>query len=616
MRYLAIGSLASAIILCAGETPSYNPDPLSKANGQNVLFIDQDSNPDSDCSDTYSRQMALDPATPWCSLAGIDESASNRLGVGDTVYIRGGEYLHWVDKDASYANDTETIPIVNVVTDNVTLTSYPGEEVILRAGSYDSTWFLIVAANNVTIHSLTFQGNIPVPAHPELDITRKYPSICSPPCISDLFKWGPYCVEEDLVLYMPRPIVFQGVPDNHVIGVTVRDVTIKDFQGFNDAGFCYRDEQRGGQGLRLRNVTGGEISNSKIGCMDEFNVSHQEAPFYRMDIVWLAGDGLSLLDVNSVRVHLNQFYDCGHVSLGGAGGSNNIIEHNEIVNRVHKALSMGGTDLIIRNNLIHDWNQRPSFLGGGYGLQLCCGVSNAQVYNNILYHGGNKTGDGIVMIGNGDGNSNLAHHNKIFNNLVYNAGLAGIRIVDGSTLGTRGVFDNEVYNNILFGTRLGGYAAPLVLDFPEESFDDFVRHEYRNVFKNNLLLEFDKDSPVITYEVSNSGYDIVSISKLNSLSIGEANIGSNTEISKEDLFVDANAFNFRPKKGSLVSDKGICTGQPYPHDYDDQIRPASCDIGPFEIPVSEARSWVLKIIALMIIAMLARQRLRREARNE
>jgi len=123
-----------------------NTDYLEIGNGVNMLFVDI-NNPN--CNDAYSRAQALHGETPWCTL---DAPLTNdKLLSGDTLYIGTGEY------------NGESDLIGWSITNNLTITSYPGDSVNLtryyeggQASVPNALWINVSSGgNNVWYTSLS-----------------------------------------------------------------------------------------------------------------------------------------------------------------------------------------------------------------------------------------------------------------------------------------------------------------------------------------------------------------------------------------------------------------------------------------------------------------------------
>lgn len=97
---------------------SFPTDPKHLADGVHILFIDKNNGA---CSDNRDRVSVVNPETPWCGLAAIEEGGGRKFRPGDTIYIKGGEYS--MAPLRLFSAGTINRPIK--------LRSYPGESVTL-----------------------------------------------------------------------------------------------------------------------------------------------------------------------------------------------------------------------------------------------------------------------------------------------------------------------------------------------------------------------------------------------------------------------------------------------------------------------------------------------------
>lgn len=131
-------------------------DILGLANGNNILFVDKNN---IDCNDTYTRIQALSGSNPWCGFDGFlfEDATETKILSGDIVYFLNGTY------------NTENVKNLNIINgtlfDNITLTSYPTNEVIFS--SYIESYTMI---DNGLWQNISFNGmNIWNTTYNELD---------------------------------------------------------------------------------------------------------------------------------------------------------------------------------------------------------------------------------------------------------------------------------------------------------------------------------------------------------------------------------------------------------------------------------------------------------------
>ena len=170
-------------------------------------------------------------------------------------------------------------------------------------------------------------------------------------------------------------------------------------------------------------------------------------------------------DPSHIRIINNHFYHTGDNAILGDGLHVEIINnyiHHVGLNRGGYGVYVGGDELLIRGNVIHN--------ASGFALHLYPVINRSLVENNLLYDNGSmnlrfgsqtkkRSGDGII-VGGGSGNivrNNVCYNNidwgirvggnnnLIANNTFYNNGLQGIYVYDGTS--------NVIRNNIAYQNR-------------------------------------------------------------------------------------------------------------------------------------------------------------------
>ena len=121
---------------------SYSSDPKNLADGLHILFVDQ-NNPN--CSDSYARTQAFNPATPWCGTLRFKNTCTPQQGQiknakgcqsgysallpGDTIYFKAGIYTGgmWLSAPGTANNYISFQP-------------YPGDPVTINFGQTYNGW--------------------------------------------------------------------------------------------------------------------------------------------------------------------------------------------------------------------------------------------------------------------------------------------------------------------------------------------------------------------------------------------------------------------------------------------------------------------------------------------
>lgn len=140
------------------------------------------------------------------------------------------------------------------------------------------------------------------------------------------------------------------------------------------------------------------------------------------------------------------------IKVGWDGASNIVISNNTIdranVSKYEESISVSGAD-----NIEISYNK--IFNNMGEGIDIKDGSTHGTVHHNIV---NNTTSAGIYM----DAYSDYEHDIEIYNNIVTNAGYAGISIgtENGGTIENVKIHNNLVYNNNQDGIEVSNYVSP------------------------------------------------------------------------------------------------------------------------------------------------------------
>ncbi len=526
--------------------PGAGFDPLHLADGEHVLFIDGEN---TNCSDSYLRQEATNPETPWCTLHAISETAPNeKLMRGDKVYLRQGEYYSFFSRRTEDGYLPPNLPPIYIRTSGtseqrILLSAYPGESVTIRAAEEgysptdDQYWSFNLLGSYVTIDSLHFVGFIDISGYGRVYSSKMFGA------------------------------------DNET-GIEIKNSSFSFVQGTDDISF-----PTGGWGiaLDLRNLSDTTIQNNEIRCLAQ----DQTVPpnFFH-------SDGLRFTNSNGSLIENNRFFDCGHDLVHIKSSNQMTIQNNLLQNRLHNNIDLDEASNynIIRNNRIQNWNQNPSEGSNmGVGIELY-GSSYNQVYNNVFSNGEN-TADAIQLVANQSAPPQYeTKFNEIANNTVYNSGSTGIKLWDGTSGPTNLLHDNKIYNNIVYGIQ---HSEAEFYGIMHLRFFDFTGNNgYGNEFKNNIFKNFDNTpNPqyvVIEKPTMNPAPIRYTIEQFNQLSFG-GNIQNNQNA--DPLFQNPASDDFHLQDQSPALNTGICLGY-IQTDIEGNPRPnptnGNCDIGAYE----------------------------------
>ncbi len=516
-------------------------DPQELANGTNMLFIDQNN---CDCSDSYSRTQALDPNTPWCTPRALRETSPyEKLNIGDTVYIRGGDYfLPYID-----ANNFIVIRSSGTEANPITIRGYPNETVNLHGSSmtaqgsnigiYMLTTYL---ANDITFDSLNFIGHIDTAGG------RLY---------------APYVL---------------GIQRSN--GVKLKNISVTSFTGNDDIGIGHRwpPEQSYAEpwanGIKVLDTDGVEIDNLNLNCT--------ASP----SLLLMNGGGVDGIvgdDARNTTIKNSWFGDCGHGTVGFRNSENVLIENNTFRNRFHTSFGIGSIDgnpgisqnTIIRNNTFFGTNQFPSESNHrGGAIQIGPGkTERLYIYNNVIYDGFNDS-TGITLVAN-VADQNLIQDVYIFNNTIHSPGPRGIYTANfnwNPPDALNAIYNVRIWNNILMDAN-HDYVSPvsfgntfnaelLMLHYDPLEYVDTNFGGYGDDIRNNLIYSSNPahETSVIRALKDGGGNGqivvsgLYSVADFNNFNLADSNIQADPQ------FVDlANAdFNLQP--GSPASHSGMC----------------------------------------------------------
>lgn len=579
---------------------SGSSDPQGLANGASTVFID---NNNCNCSDSYSRNQALDPNTPWCTPRALRESDyGSKLNTGDTVYMRGGIYLMPMIDPSNRVIITE---------DNIALRAYPtatpsvNENVTIHASSTASggcgqlclgNYVFLFGINdelghshNLTIDSIHIKGYID----------------------------GSVVDGQTGRLYAPLLVHIEDSNNVRIVNSSFMDV-----EGTDDLGRGLRDPA--GISVAALDVSNhGDLSlgnglfmdHVQIRCVDDISKIPGPPP----DGQYWFTSGFITENVSDVIVQNSSFGDCSAntvefstVDVGQTppltpGFQQNIIFQNNIVhNRAKNGIQVGGPgsshNVTIRNNRIFGYNTVDSAGDHGYGLSLSSTLDDIKVYNNLFYDGHMKS-YAIYMT---ESPGHTLTNAKIYNNTFYKAGkqlilmlTQGVNPSDPATYST--ITGNKIYNNLFY--QVNPYAGsndgilnshPLHLWF--HNFEG--NNGFDNEFQNNAFVPCDAltcgtdilDGTITTR--SGNVFHAYTAATFNGIN---PYVQNNLDVATtEPMFVDAANGDFHLVANSPVINAATCESDPsdplLSTDFNGTIRSqgGGCTIGAFEYDVAAA----------------------------
>ena len=389
---------------------NYNTDPLGLADGEHVIFIDQNN---INCNDSYTKDQAMNPDTPWCGVTNFNYTSSIILNPGDNILFKNGTYYGTLNggsvvKGASYGG----IFLSNINNTNgngyITLKPYPGDNVTISLGRKYSNWTDL--GNG--IYSRTFNDN-------------------------EINPWSGSVLLQ--LLHAFKENDFGITPTNN----------LSDLYNFSDAlstgivndstkNYDFLFVNQTSKVVYLRLINGTTPDNIYL-TSNEFEIDIPNVEINGFNIkygLWLYDPG------NNTRIINNRMNSMGDGILGG--GDNVYIEGNDVnyigvplkyylnkwqADNLDHAMYLGGDSGIVKNNHVskcwswcmHIWEGVPPF------------PNNFSIFNNIIE-------GGFVLNG---------YNFTIYNNVVYNPfPVVPFRVYNP--------YDNiRLYNNLFIGDNPG-----------------------------------------------------------------------------------------------------------------------------------------------------------------
>ncbi|MEM7315952.1 MAG: hypothetical protein AAF497_22680, partial [Planctomycetota bacterium] len=428
--------------------------------------------------------------TPLGDLSAFENSAL--LRDGDTIYIRGGEYV--LENPIKFQRD------------NLTLSAYPDEQVTIRHGSHVYDWSIQINRDNFHMSGLDIVGNMETP---------------------------------DGRLYSHLLVRING--DNAVIENNVfrHNANFLPPEEGGDIAFGERVNRSGvtlseraqlwGRTVLFDGSQGSVFRGNVVAALDPDAVANWKQDLHQVE-------GL-MTDNSEVLIENNQFGPAGHHSLSSRFSTNHIRNNSfgdvsdyahlldfELSDHVklpatHTAASLYANDgSIFEGNVVVYNTADPD--DTGYGVQVQ-GTTNSDIFNNLFVdsHGtGHAVNLGIVRDST---EVTETAYNRVFNNTFYNVtspislGYFHGRAPEGGTA----IHDNEIFGNVITYS-----------DAKKTSIHDSVNSPIRlnlgdpiggngNRIENNLIYDYDSDiaakSLVSTGTVHYTGEEFNALSFVN-----------------------------------------------------------------------------------------------------
>ena len=307
--------------------------------------------------------------------------------------------------------------------------------------------------------------------------------------------------------------------------------------------------------------------------------------------------GILIYRSNYIIVENNRTYNTVSSGIGVWGGSNIIVDNNEVEfacdGGEQECITIAGTDTFeVKNNYVHDGGAGTN---GGEGIDLKSGASNGKVYGNVVNHldrlgiyidAWNKdivnieifrntvwnNEHGIVVASEQGGSIEGL---KIYNNIVYGNEFIGIWIAKWSEASERPMGNIEIVNNTVYKNGIDWGGGILISNPDIESI----------IVKNNIC-----SCNILSQIAISNDVPKQNIIRSHNLLDGDTWGLGNTEeaygdnyVEGDPMFANPSQADFHLQENSPAIDSGSSFDAP-DDDYDDNPRPEGTnhDMGAYE----------------------------------
>ncbi len=305
-----------------------------------------------------------------------------------------------------------------------------------------------------------------------------------------------------------------------------------------------------------------EIKNANYITIKGFEVHHANRA------------GISAVTCSNITIEWNKLIKNNYWGIFTGFCSNLIINNNLTAQSVKQHgiyVSNTSTNIAVHDNISHSNNAAGIHVNGDKNMGGIGLITNARIYNNLIYHNGKAGGSAINMDG--------VQNSKVYNNILYDNYATGIALFQGN--GSDGSKYNEIIHNTIVMPKDGRWCALFKKNSSYNTFKNNVcvsRHSYRGAISidESSLIGFKSDynayTPTFTLNDSKS---TISFKKWQSITGNDKNSKAVSDINK--LF-DYVLKDFTPLKNSLLLKNGVYMSN-YPLDYKQKQRTNQPSIG-------------------------------------
>lgn len=255
---------------------------------------------------------------------------------------------------------------------------------------------------------------------------------------------------------------------------------------------------------------------------------------------------------------------CSNLKINNNIASHSILQHGIYVSNTSENIS-------VHDNITHSNNAAGIHMNGDKNMGGLGLITNASIYNNLIYYNGKAGGSAINMDG--------VQKSKVYNNILYDNYANGIALFQGD--GSDGSKYNEIIHNTIVMSKDARWCALFKKNSSYNTFKNNVcvtNHHYRGAITidDSSLIGFKSDynayTPIFTLD---GGDSTISLKEWRLISGNDKNSKPVSDIN--NLF-DYMLKDFTPFKDNLLDKGGIYINK-FPFDYTQKKRINPSSIG-------------------------------------
>ena len=305
-----------------------------------------------------------------------------------------------------------------------------------------------------------------------------------------------------------------------------------------------------------------EIKNAKHITIRGFEVHHANRA------------GISAITCSDITLEWNKLVKNQHWGIFTGFCSNLTINNNiasESVKEHGIYVSNTSENITVHNNITFSNHAAGIQLNGDKNMGGIGIITNAHIYNNLIYYNGKAGGAALNMDG--------VQYSKVYNNILYDNYATGIGLFKGD--GGDGSKYNQVIHNTIVMPKDGRWCALFKVNSSFNKFKNNVcvsYHSYRGAISidESSLIGFESNYNAFTTRFTlNGGESVMSLKEWQSYTQNDKNSQTVESIDKlfNYIFKD-----FKPYIDSPLSNNGVWL-EKFTTDYNQKLRTKPVDIG-------------------------------------